>query len=97
MCRPIEDPVDRCQLRTGRGQKCDSKNRPSVRAGGSRDHEHLLACGLKRWSAKRSGPIIKARVSVHAVPVPDNHSKLAAVVTRARIDCPSFFRYPSSL
>ena len=37
---PIGDPVDRCQLRTGRGLK-RIRELPLVRAGGSRDHEHL--------------------------------------------------------
>jgi hypothetical protein len=32
-----------------------------------------------------------ARVSIHALIVPDNHNKFAIVVTRARVDSRVFF------
>src|SRR6185437_13081743 len=68
------DPVDRCQLRTGRGLKT-IENRPArgfcleMRTGGSRDHEHLcLAAGTQEPGSAAPAECVEARVSVHVVP-----------------------------
>jgi len=55
LLRPIVSRFFRCQLRTGRGQKCDPKIALQLRTGGSRDHEHVLTSG---WNVgtQRSRP-----------------------------------------
>jgi hypothetical protein len=84
---PIVDPVDRCQLRTGRGHKVRSENRPSVRTGGSRDHEHVsVAAGtLEPLGAWLRPNISRPACQFTPGDAPDNLKKLVAVVTRARI------------
>src|SRR5579872_4688437 len=74
-------------LRPGAG-KNSTEDRPFC-TGVSRHHEHLLlAAGTLELS---SGLLQGQRVSSRTT-VPDNHNKLAIVVTRARADYPSFLR-----
>jgi hypothetical protein len=53
---------------------------------------------LERWRAMAPAFNCVARVSIHALTVPDNHNKFAIAVTRARVDSPSFlFVIPPSV
>ncbi len=64
----------------------------SISSNGSRRHKQLYF-SAETLELYNSGLILKARVSVHALPAPDSRSKLATAVTRARVDHPSFLCY----
>jgi hypothetical protein len=90
---PINDPVDRCQLRPDAG-KNSSEVAPVCATACRVVTSIYIAAGTLEPLRPRldlHGPRVNSRDSY----VPDNHKKFAIAVTRARVDHPSFlFLFP---